>query len=111
MSGEDAGAPLTVVHALVDEKHLVTLRGELDAFTVPDVRAALAATDAGDVVLDLRDVTFIDSSGLAMIVEARLRLDGEQRRLVIGPRSDVVQRLLELSGVAARLDLDPTSQP
>lgn len=109
MSGERTDPPLTVAHDVVDERHLVTLRGELDAFTVPDVRAVLSAADEGDVVLDLRDVTFIDSSGLAMIVEARQRLDGEERRLVIGPRSDVVQRLLELSGVAGRLDLDPTA--
>lgn len=109
MSGEHIDAPLTVAHEVVDDQHRVTLRGELDAFTVPDVRAVLVATDEGDVVLDLREVTFIDSSGLAMIVEARQRLDGEQRRLVIGPRSDVVQRLLELSGVAGRLDVDPSS--
>lgn len=110
MTDERAGEPpIDVVVDLVDENHLVRVTGELDAFTVPDVRAALAEAAGRDVVLDLSGVTFIDSSGLAMIVEARHRLEGGHHRLVIGPRSEVVQRLLELSGVANRLDLDPTT--
>ncbi len=104
-----APPPINVVVDLVDGNHLVRVTGELDAFTVPDVRAVLSDAEDRDVVLDLAGVTFIDSSGLAMIVEARHRLAGEQHRLVIGPRSDVVQRLLELSGVASRLDLDSTA--
>lgn len=101
--------PINVVVDLVDENHVVRVAGELDAFTAPDVRAALVRTEDRDVVLDLSGVTFIDSSGLALIVETRQRLQTEHHRLVIGPRSDVVQRLLELSGVAGRLDLDPTA--
>ncbi len=108
MTDERAGEPpISVVVDLVDENHRIRVAGELDAFTVPEVRTALAEAHDRDVVLDLAGVTFIDSSGLAMIVEARHRLEGEQHRLVLGPRSAVVQRLLELSGVASRLDPDP----
>lgn len=101
--------PLTVERDLADGQHRVTVRGELDAFTVPDVRAVIAEAAEGDVELDLSGVSFIDSSGLAMIVEAQQRLQSHERRLIVGPRSDIVQRLLELSGVAARLDAEPTA--
>jgi len=99
-----AEIPLTVTHDVIDGRHRVRIEGELDAFTVPEVRAVLADAEGGDVVLDLDGVTFIDSSGLAMVVEARQRLQAQQRQLVIGPRSPIVQRLLELSGVAGHLD-------
>lgn len=99
-----AEAPLTVTHEVIDGRHRVRLEGELDAFTAPEVRAVIADAEGGDLVLDLDGVTFIDSSGLAMVVEARQRLQAQQRQLVIGPRSPIVQRLLELSGVAGYLD-------
>jgi anti-sigma B factor antagonist len=101
--------PLTVAREAVDGQHRVTVRGELDAFTMADVRAVIAEAVDGDVALDLTGITFIDSSGLAMIVEARQRLESQDRRLIVGPRSRIVQRLLELSGMAARLDAEPTS--
>src|SRR3546814_19368480 len=64
----------------------------------PDVQAAIASAAPGNVELDLRDVTFIDSSGLASVIEGHLRLTAQQRRLVLVDRSPVVQRLLDLSG-------------
>lgn len=81
--------------------------GELDAFSAPDLRKVVAAATSPEVALDLAGVTFIDSSGLAMIVESHQRLVASGRRLVITGRSAFVDRLLELSGVAGRLDLEP----
>lgn len=85
----------------------ITVRGELDAMSAPDVHAALEAAREGDVELDLAGVTFIDSSGLAAVIEAHMRLRPAGRRLVVVDRSRVVQRLLDLSGVTTQLDLDP----
>ena len=85
----------------------ITVRGELDAMSAPDLHAALAAASEGDVELDLAGVTFIDSSGLAAVIEAYMRLRPTGRRLVVVGRSHVVQRLLDLSGVSTQLDLDP----
>jgi len=100
--------PFSVVRTDVGgDRARVTVRGELDAFTAQDVHAVLAGTTQPEVELDLSGVTFIDSSGLAAVIEGHLRLGQEQRRLVIGERSEIVQRLLELSGVPRHLDLDP----
>jgi anti-anti-sigma factor len=82
----------------------VRLRGELDAFTAESLRAAIDAA-TGDVVLDLAGVTFIDSSGLAAIIEATFLLAEDDRRLSADARSPVVQRLFDLSGVDERLHL------
>ena len=97
----------TVESALEAGVTRITVRGELDAMSAPDLHAALGASDEGDVELDLAGVTFIDSSGLAAVIESYMRLRPAGRRLVIVGRSPVVQRLLDLSGVSTQLDLDP----
>jgi anti-anti-sigma factor len=52
------------------------VEGELDAFTASDLRAELCAVEAAEpklIVIDLRAVQFLDSSGLAVILGARQR--------------------------------------
>lgn len=81
----------------------ITLEGELDIATAPEVEAALrdAADEPapGPCVLDLRALTFMDSSGLRAILSANgaARRDGWQLRLVAGPPA--VQRVFEICGV------------
>ena len=56
-------------------------------------------------MLDLPGVTFIDSSGLRVLVEAhQLRIE-RGTRLVLRAPSAPVQRLLEISGLAGHLDV------
>jgi len=81
----------------------ITLEGELDIATAPEVEAALrdAAGEpaAGPCVLDLRALTFMDSSGLRTILSANgaARRGGRQLRIVAGPPA--VQRVFEICGV------------
>ena len=84
------------------------LRGELDASSAEQLRLAVAAIAEGDIGLDLSAVTFVDSSGLASIIEASLVLQGQGRSLAVDERSAVVSRVLELSGVDAHLGLGPS---
>src|SRR3954452_8443546 len=73
----------TAVRGRVD---VVTLRGELDLAAAADLEPALAELLEGpyDVVaLDLRELDFLDSSGLRLVVMARNRLLDEDRRLVL----------------------------
>ena len=84
----------------------VEVAGELDLATVPQLGDALSRAVADDllVILDLRELTFIDSTGLHAIVGAQERLgeDGRRLALVRGPPS--VQRVFELTGVRGRLN-------
>ena len=93
-----------------DDRHVIVLKGELDLDGVGRVTKALEAAEASDarrIVLDLSGLTFIDSSGVHMIVGANLRsrVDGDRLRLIRG--SARVQRVFELSGVLERLPFDP----
>ena len=80
----------------------LVLAGEIDSYTAPELADLLAKHQGVDAV-DLRDVTFIDSSGLRVIVEAHQRRAEEERVLVLRSPSQAVQRLLEISGVAGHL--------
>ena len=84
------------------------LSGEIDLSTVGEVQERLdeAVADGPRVlVLDMREVTFLDSSGLRML----LRLDRHQRerrrRLVVVPGGRRVTRVLELTGTDRELEL------
>jgi len=84
---------------------VVELQGELDLATVDEVREALQklVTTKRSVILDLRDLGFIDSSGLRLILEtdALARQDGFNFALVRGPST--VQRLFALTGMEDHL--------
>jgi anti-sigma B factor antagonist len=85
------------------------VRGELDLNTAPELEQALA--DGGDEVLvDLSECEFIDSTGIAVIVRAWQRLDrdagGEgQGRLVLCCNNHQVQRVLKITGVEASISM------
>lgn len=89
--------------------------GEIDLATVDLVREALERDHQGaeDVVLDLRSVGFLDTSGLRYVLEvnARAEREGFSLRLVRGPRP--VQRVFEVSGLESRLVFvdDPSQTP
>jgi len=86
----------------------IELAGELDIATGPDLEQALAtqlAQAVTDIVLDLRGVTFIDSSGLrAVLVASRSAVDAS-RRLIVVPGDGQVLRVIRLAQVEDRLDL------
>ncbi|MHB8659079.1 MAG: STAS domain-containing protein [Solirubrobacteraceae bacterium] len=102
-----------------DNGHEVTwvhVAGELDIASAPQLRRALhtASVSAETTVLDLRELTFMDCSGLHEILKAGRRAGCTGRRLLIvrGPRS--VDRLFELTDASERLeivDLGPRDEP
>jgi anti-anti-sigma factor len=84
--------------------------GELDLATAPDLRQRLEAViDAGtgDLKLDLAEVTFLDSSGLVVLLAARQRLHDTNRRLTVLHASRSVHRVFEVSGLLDVLDVRP----
>jgi anti-sigma B factor antagonist len=92
---------------------LVMPHGEVDLATVDLIRAAVDSHwQAGeDIVLDLRDVGFMDTSGLRYVLELndRAKRDSFALRVVRGPSA--VQRVFEVSGLAPRLPfVDDPSQ-
>jgi anti-sigma B factor antagonist len=90
------------------EAAVIVVRGELDLASSPALEEQfeqLWGSETKLLVLDLRELEFMDSTGLSIIVNAHQRLaeDGRELTLVRGPQQ--VQRLLDLTGVAERLRL------
>jgi anti-sigma B factor antagonist len=90
---------------------LVAPTGELDVATAPELRTALVdavASPLPGVVVDLSQVSFIDSSGLGVLVGGlkRARTNGQWMRLVCP--SDGIVRLFEITGLTKVFDLFAT---
>jgi anti-sigma B factor antagonist len=79
------------------------LDGEVDVSVAPALMERLrdaVDSDVDQVVLDLSGLTFIDSSGLRMILVLADRLRERRRALVlVVPETGIVRRVLSVSGV------------
>jgi anti-sigma B factor antagonist len=97
---------LSAVFVVRDDDRPGALRfvGELDMAEVPDVRARLSGFD-GDLEINCSGLSFIDSSGLALLVEVHRSCDARGAKLVIVDPSRCVTRMLEISGLDALLDV------
>lgn len=80
----------------VDDRLVV--RGEVDAFTAPRLAEAIDAHD-GDVVLDMSETDFIDSSGIRVLVQQHQTRTGSGQSFRIAQPSRAVLRTLELSAL------------
>ena len=86
---------------------LIRVTGELDlrgsSILDPELERVAAETEAPVVVLDLRGLDFLDSSGLrsVLVADARLRRDG--RRIVLIRGSQAVQRVFAVTRMEERL--------
>ena len=68
--------------AQADGSTRVALAGELDLYRVPALAAALEVA-AGRIVVDLQDVTFLDSATLALLVQEHRRLQSAGHELIV----------------------------
>jgi anti-sigma B factor antagonist len=87
---------------------VIAVSGELDLASSPALQEELdrvASSDSKLLIIDLRELDFMDSTGLSVLVRAHQRAEehGRQLAMVKGPQQ--VQRLLSLTGVGDRLTL------
>lgn len=112
-SPDGTGGPLFSV-LREDRGATVVLRlgGELDMSGTDDLLAATAGiAPSSRVVLDLRELTFMDSSGLRVIMNLDVRARAEGWDLTLTAPRDEVRRLLMLCGVYERMtvtDAEPS---
>jgi stage II sporulation protein AA (anti-sigma F factor antagonist) len=94
-----------------DSTWLVTVEGELDLATAPELEAVfetLQPAPAERVVVDLGGVSFLDSSGIRALVRAKRRLDRAGAPFVFLAISDAARQVLEISGVLETLSEPPS---
>jgi anti-anti-sigma factor len=90
--------------ALEDGIRIVSVRGELDLGTAPELEGPLAEAVGANqpLLIDLSQCEFIDSTGIAMIVRAWQQLadgDSASQRVVICSDNEQVRRVLEITGL------------
>jgi anti-sigma B factor antagonist len=84
-----------------DSAVVLSLAGELDLYNAEEVRAALLEACAGEpavLVVDLEGVTFIDSTALGVLIEARSRMTERNGFRLAAPGLET-RRALEVSGL------------
>ena len=80
---------------------LLVLQGEMDIATAPELLAMLTRLRAYNhaVVLDLSEVTFMDSTGLTILMDAWLEAERDGWSFSIRSASPAVRRVVALAGV------------
>jgi anti-anti-sigma factor len=92
------------------EQHRLAVHGELDRERVGEFEAAISEIcrlGAKAIDVDLRDVTFIDSSGIRALISARERCLRSETRLSVRP-SAPLRRVFDIKGLAEVL---PSQEP
>jgi anti-sigma B factor antagonist len=87
----------------------LALSGELDLGSAPELDRELreiAQTNPERLILDLSGLSFMDSTGLASIVEAQRVAQADGHELVLRHPTRQVQRLFELTGLTDRFKFD-----
>jgi anti-anti-sigma factor len=92
---------------------VVRLRGEVDAALRAEASTSMAQALASEapIVVDASDVTFIDSSGLAFILQLHLAAgEGDQGLTLRDPHRQVLEKL-DMLGMAGEFELEPGTAP
>jgi anti-anti-sigma factor len=95
-------------------EHTLALTGEVDMVAAPEVEDAvrrLCVEGTTRIVLDLREVTFIDSTGLRAMLTADGLCRQYRSELSLIPGSEQVQGLFEMTGVAGLLAFQSAERP
>ena len=92
---------------VVDSTPIARLRGEIDMSNVGDVEEQINAAvtnKAFALIVDLSDVTYLDSAGIRMLFQLEMRVTNRQQRLfLVVPRDLEINRTLEASGAIGSL--------
>jgi anti-sigma B factor antagonist len=103
--GELPQPTLRVDHERSADAHVIRLVGEMDLGNVDEAKAALmsAIGDDVDVIVDMSELEFIDSSGIAMLLEAQAASRRDSDRLCFRGSGDEVAKILQLTRVDEQL--------
>ena len=91
----------------------VALRGELDfarAYTFDEEMRRLEAQHPSAIVLDLRELDFVDSAGLGRVLALQRRARRDGRRLVVVRGCRAVERLFALAALDTQLEMVSTPE-
>jgi anti-sigma B factor antagonist len=94
----DFGADVTV--EVSGETATLAISGEVDLASAPGLREEFQRVDAPNVVVDLSGVTFIDSTGLGVLVAALKRTREAGGRLTLRSPTRSTRKVLDITGLS-----------
>jgi anti-sigma B factor antagonist len=103
--------PPTVEPRVVGPRTVLAVTGEIDLATAPRLREAVAAAFAAgacELCIDLAETTFMDSSGLHVLLDAAQQAEELDRELTIACPPGPVRRVIEIAGLGTEI---PVSSP
>jgi anti-anti-sigma factor len=106
---EIAEPVLSVEIARDGDRATVTTEGEIEFATAPRLRSALldlAQEGVSRVVLDLAEVSFLDSAGISLLIQAKKRLTSSGSDLVLRTPPANIRRVLDISGVTELFEIE-----
>lgn len=87
---------------------VLRLKGDLDLYTSPQLDDALVGVEGEKwpiIVLDMRELEFIDSMALRLVMRTQARAEQDGRRVVLVRGPAFLDRVLSLSGLAQHLEI------
>lgn len=100
---------LRIVSALNGEVAQISLEGELDLASAPELERRLHELEArrpAKLIVDLSALSFLDSTGLRVLLQANGRASERGWALVMRPGEEFVQRVFEVTGAAEVLTFE-----
>ena len=88
--------------AIDEDTHVVAVSGEIDLFTAPEFKQRISAPiDAGraNVVVDLSETSFIDSSSLGVLIGAHRRLKLRGGALLVVSDNEAITKTFKITGL------------
>jgi anti-anti-sigma factor len=101
--------PLRIFESTADGRRVIAPCGELDLSTASQLEERLAGNR--DTVLDLSDLSFIDSTGIHVMLNTALRARSEAWEFTVRNAQPAVLRVIRLVGLAEHLGLGTQAPP
>jgi anti-sigma B factor antagonist len=104
--------PFEVQHVVSGGSHTLVLRGELDMTTASDLEAEIASSveSASELTLDLSELTFMDSTGIGVVLFAQRLCQETGTGFAVVPGIGQVQQVFEVTGLVDILPFRPESR-
>ncbi len=96
--------PFQIVESTTDGRRVIALCGELDLSNAARLEARLGGRI--DTVLDLSELSFIDSSGIRVVISTAQRAQSEEWEFTVANPQPAVLRVIKLVGLAHHLGLE-----
>lgn len=94
-----------------DNRNVVRVDGEIDAYTAPKLREVLipmTEKQGASTIIDLSHVSYMDSTGLGVFIGALKSVNAHNGTMKIIGLTQRVERLFNITGLAEVIDIDPT---